>query len=63
MNVFEPADYHRHADDDDLVVCMQKGSVTGYIDRMKLIVYKVHGTTDDKMMRSLYSEVGANHWS
>ena len=36
MDTFKPADYHRHARD-ELATCVQKGPVTGYIDRMKRI--------------------------
>ena len=49
MDIFKPDDYHKHACD-ELAACMQKGPVTGYIDRMKHIKCKVYGITDDKML-------------
>ena len=47
MDTFKPDYYHRHAHD-ELAICVQKGPVTSYIDRMKCIQRKVHGITDDE---------------
>ena len=49
MDIFKPADYHRYAYD-ELAACVQRCSVNGYTDRMKCIIYKVNGITDDKML-------------